>query len=622
MPPKRSTRATQPSQTTTTTTTRATRAAAPTVPAAKPSRGSSTKPPTVAPDPIEDGDTDDSDALLISTRPGRISSMAARRAREPRAAEEDYTMTGGLGAGGAGGGRNARTRGRVVPKKVVRRDEGQARALEALRRRREEAEGRGGDAVEEKEDDGEEEMRGRQQRAAVPSSSPAVPATASRVRRASSSHWHNAPPSAVKAQGTPAADTSVLALSKFRRRPRQPSLLRMMQQSDVENEEDESVDESGLTLDYSLGDFEPDHESTPLNLRKGGVEGAALGSEPRTASSRKRKLAERGREEVLVPRSSPPVVGEQEVGATPSPPRETSSERLYSEASELPPLGVADTQPEPADEPVLSDTMAPPRSTSPLSSIQVREETPPPAKRPRRAVAVRNTTADSLAAAGNAANGEEDHAADPLSSSDDDNDSADATETPVRSRNARKKTNARKPKAMSLSTATLQSLLPRRRKKPATRHAKPTAAEAFEIPSSDVEGEEASASDGEDELHRAPAAAARRRKGRAVETKRKEAAAVEAGVAAKKKRLSRTYGRRSSDKENHDADADASTYVRSGGESDGDGDEEVLETSEMRDVRRSKELEAAAKKFAEVDEWEMEFESVDLGGASASSPWR
>ncbi|EOD43466.1 hypothetical protein UCRNP2_9790 [Neofusicoccum parvum UCRNP2] len=620
MPPKRSTRATQPSQTTTTTTTRATRAAAPTVPAAKPSRGSSTKPPTVAPVPIEDGDTDDSDALLISTRPGRISSMAARRAREPRAAEEDYTMTGGLGAGGAGGGRNARTRGRVVPKKVVRRDEGQARALEALRRRREEAEGRGGDAVEE-EEEGEEEMRGRQQRAAVPSSSPAVPATASRVRRASSSHWHNAPPSAVKAQGTPAADTSVLALSKFRRRPRQPSLLRMMQQSDVENEDEESADESGLTLDYSLGDFEPDHESTPLNLRKGGVEGAALGSEPRTASSRKRKLAERGREEVLVPRSSPPVVEEQEVGAVSPPPRETSSERLYSEASELPPLGVADTQPEPADEMVLSETMAPPRSTSPLSSIQVREETPP-AKRPRRAVAVRNTTADSRAAAWNAANDEEDHAADPLSSSDD--DSADATETPVRSRNARKKTNARKPKAMSLSTATLQSLLPRRRKKPATRHAKQTAAEAFEIPSSDVEGEEASASDDEDELHRAPAAAARRRKGRAVETKRKDAAAVAVGGGggAKKKRLSRTYGRRSSDKENHDADADASTYVRSGGESDGDGDEEVLETSEMRDVRRSRELEAAAKKFAEVDEWEMEFESVDLGGASASSPWR
>ncbi|KAL1625196.1 hypothetical protein SLS56_007391 [Neofusicoccum ribis] len=603
MPPKRSTRATQPSQTTTTaTTTRTTRAAAPTAPAAKPSRGSSTKPPTAAPDPIEDGDTDDSDALLISTRPGRISSMAARRAREPRAEEVDYTMTGGLGVG-AGGGRNARTRGRVVPKKVVRRDEGQARALEALRRRREEAEGRGGDAVEEGEgeDDGEEETRGRQQRAAVPSSSPAVPATASRVRRASSSHWHNAPPSAVKAQGTPAADTSVLALSKFRRRPRQPSLLRMMQQSDVENEEDGgSADESGLTLDYSLGDFEPDHESTPLNLRKGGVEGAALGSEPRTASSRKRKLAERGREEVQVPRSSPPVIGEQEVAP---PPRETSSERLYSEASELPPLGVADTQPEPVDEPVLSDTMAPPRSTSPLSSIQVREETPPPAKRPRRA------------AARNAANDEEDHAADPLSSSD--GDSASATETAVRSRNARKKTDKRKPKAMSLSTATLQSLLPRRRKKAATRHAKQTAAEAFEIPSSDVEEEEeeASASDDEDELHRAPAAARRRKKGRAA-----KAAVVVGGGGDKKKRLSRTYGRRSSDKENQDGDVDASMYVRSGGESD--GDEEVLETSEMRDVRRSRELEAAAKKFAEVDEWEMEFESVDLGGASASSPWR
>ena len=32
------------------------------------------------------------------------------------------------------------------------------------------------------------------------------------------------------------------------------------------------------------------------------------------------------------------------------------------------------------------------------------------------------------------------------------------------------------------------------------------------------------------------------------------------------------------------------------------------------------ELEVARKKFEEVDEWEMEFESVDAGGTS--SPWR
>ncbi|KAL1640705.1 hypothetical protein SLS58_006719 [Diplodia intermedia] len=670
MPPKRSTRAaaaaTKPA--TQTRTTRAGPSAAPS-PAAKaavaaartatttsktaaPSRKTKKAPTSAAPrqqldgaaddDDIEtsngsgsannDSGADDSDTLAISNRPARLFRRANRdtaAGNDGISKAEDYVMTGALGEGdvaGAhvaamqkkGGGRNVRTRGRmrgagaggVTKQRTAARDPEQARALEALRRRREEAMGGAvaaepAAAVEREEEDKE---RGRKQE---------VPGTASR--------------------GTPAAERSVLALTKFQKRRRQGSLLRMMQQSDVEDNTDGDsgdVDDSAATLDYSLGDFEPDHESTPLNLgRKGSIAAALPGSDPRTSSSRKRKLAEREETEeismVQVPRSSPPPAAEdQEVVDG----EETSSEHLYSEASELP-EAIADTQPEAeeaAANKTLTESIAPPRSTSPLSSLPAEPEPEEvPAKRPRRAAA-RPATSYSRTSQRVSNVDAEDHGADPLSTSELESDTA--TETPARTRTSRKKPNTRKVKALPLSTATLQSLLPRRRKKPTTRAAKIAAGGTFEIPSSsDAEEEEIEQeSADEDELQRPPAAAKRGRGRKNVAGKASDStvrASKKQSAAAKeknKKRLSRTYGRRSSDKENQDA-ADTSMYVRSGGESDGDDDDnDVVETSEMREMKRSKELEAAARKFKEVDDWEMEFESVDMGGggASASSPWR
>ncbi|KAF9632205.1 hypothetical protein BFW01_g3067 [Lasiodiplodia theobromae] len=593
---------------------------------------------------------EDSDTLGISTRPARLFRRADRVSTTTA---EDYVMTGALAEGDGGAARknnnrNVRTRGRmrggVTKQRTAAKDPEQAKALEALRKRREEAMG-GGDraaaaaaapaagatagAAADTEREEEDTERGRRQE---------VPGTASRVRRASSSHWNNTMPgSAVKAQGTPATERSVLALTKFKKRRRQGSLLRMMQQSDAEDTGgDDSMDDSAATLDYSLGDFEPDHEGTPLNLGRAGSMAAALpGSEPRTSSSRKRKLAERDEmmeiSTVQVPRSSPPVMEDQLVADG----EETSSEHLYSEVSEAQQM-VVDTQPEPREDEEATtnkaaiETAAPHRSTSPLSSIPAElEPEEAPAKRPRRAAA-RTTKSTGRTARRASTVDPEDHAADPLSSSELESDTA--TETPVSKRTSRKKTNSRKPKVLSLSTATLQSLLPRRRKKLATRSAKTATVGTFEIPSSsEAEEEEVEVeSDDEDELQRPPAATKGR--GRKKVTARtsdstvrskKQPNATAAAAAAKdkpgKKRLSRTYGRRSSDKENQDADA--SMYVRSGGESDGD-DDGVVETREMREKMKSKELEAAARKFKEIDEWEMEFESVDMGGASASSPWR
>lgn len=79
------------------------------------------------------------------------------------------------------------------------------------------------------------------------------------------------------------------------------------------------------------------------------------------------------------------------------------------------------------------------------------------------------------------------------------------------------------------------------------------------------------------------------------------------------KGVTRTYGNRrvvSSDKENE------STFIYH------ELSEEDDEPTEVTiNHAKSAELAAAAKKFAEVDQWEMEFESVDIGGES-SSPWR
>ena len=78
----------------------------------------------------------------------------------------------------------------------------------------------------------------------------------------------------------------------------------------------------------------------------------------------------------------------------------------------------------------------------------------------------------------------------------------------------------------------------------------------------------------------------------------------------------RTYGRRreKEEKENYggvvepdDGESEGS-YCGTGG------------SKGIKDIAASKELEAARRKFAEVDEWEMEFESADMGGTGSS--WR
>ncbi|TKA81641.1 hypothetical protein B0A49_00527 [Cryomyces minteri] len=425
--------------------------------------------------------------------------------------------------------------------------------------------------------------------------------------------------SALRAQGTPAApaeETSVLDLANFKRRPRQGSILREVQQTPAQQSH-ASHEDSDLDL---LNDFNPDDESTPYTKAKPrisqGMAAETLGNvqeleAPHTASSRKRKLSDREDEEsdVQVPRSSPPPLELDQVPIEISSGNEEDSPLSY--ASSLPEMVVPEAQGETARSPP-SSTMADPRSSSPAGArtLPARPTVKSPAALKQRGRPPRS-----------ARNAKE--------TANNDNEDEDAV-SPGQKR-------ARNPK--QLDTVTLQSFLPKRRRPARNVHAR----SEFDVPSSDGASviDTTSLEEDEDELtiptnrrrrkasksklspiKNALGTRARSNKKSAlpspVAAAKKQAKAAQhataAGTKAGKTLLaSRTYGRRGSvGKENRDASDNSS-------DEDVDAADETADTS--LETIRSKELEDPARKFREVDQWEMEFESVDIGGSS-SSPWR
>jgi hypothetical protein len=410
------------------------------------------------------------------------------------------------------------------------------------------------------------------------------------------------PPSALKAQGTPAVETSILALANFKRRPRQHSIIRMVQQtSELGNQS--NVDESLRDLDDTLRDFDafnPDDESTPLHLSKRLSDSFSASKlrrksalDTQLSSSRKRKHDD-VENDIQVPRSSPPLAS--------SPPRNARSVVVVSDSdsstsSSAPEEVVPSTEQEQeaeADPERYSDTMAPPLSSSDISS-------------PPRPQIVSKARPDKRRKTGTKADRE-------------------ALKQAPTSRNARQK------RAPAISTDALQSLLPRARNQKRSTAKNDT----YEIPSSDpVEASNISVEvdSDSDELARP----VRKTRGTSVTTripigkadgnrgrKRKvtEQPPLSTGkslATANKEKRRRTYSRAPADKEN-----DESLLI-----SDRDSNSEDDEDGRPRKQRdsgigmsASKELEAARKKFEEVDQWEMEFESVDLGGGQSSATWR
>ncbi|KAF9694246.1 hypothetical protein EKO04_007934 [Ascochyta lentis] len=372
------------------------------------------------------------------------------------------------------------------------------------------------------------------------------------------------PPSAVKVGATPAHETSILALTNFKRRARQPSLLRMVQQTtDVEDN-----DESGLsnTDNFDFDDFLPQDESTPLNKQRTTTEkegandsGAHLSSSG--SRGRKRKLTP----VVQVPRSSPPY----------NPPSGADLESVRSPSPSLPDVlpsreeVIEQTQ---DDSEVLSQTLAPPKSSSPVGEIA-----PPPAS-PQQSRARRRGRSGKRTAY------------------NEDSDAED-TETPAKQKRSAK---AKAKAQQSMSTAQLKGLLPRRRNR--TR-----AHDEYDLTSS----EEVTQFDSDQDELQMPTRRARQRRatGKVASPKatkksgrgKKTAAATQAASKA-----SRTYSRRiSSDKENEAA---------------AEEEEEEAEAEADETPEDSDKLAAIRKKFEEIDEFELEFETVDA--VTSSSPYR
>jgi hypothetical protein len=365
------------------------------------------------------------------------------------------------------------------------------------------------------------------------------------------------PPSAIKVGATPAHERSILALTNFKRRARQPSLLRMVHQTtDLEDNDGDDLDN---TDNFDFDDFVPHAESTPLNVRRHAPEDETRndsGTQISSSGSRgtKRKLAP----VVQVPRSSPPF----------SPPSGADVESARSPSPSLPEVlpSHEDIIEQTQDDPnLLSETYAPPKSSSP-----VREVTEPPQSPAQQRLRRRGRPAKS-----------------PIR--DDDSD-AEETETP-----AKNKRRARKAQS-TISTAQLKALLPRRRNRMRDR-------DEFDLDSS----EDVTQLDSDQDELQMPMRRTRQRPGAgklsSPKATKKSARSKKAAPAKPAQRVSRTYSRRiSSDKEN-----------------DAEGQQEE-ETNEVSAIEHSEKLAAIRKKFEEVDAFELDFETVDV--TTSSSPFR
>ncbi|KXX78648.1 hypothetical protein MMYC01_202577 [Madurella mycetomatis] len=170
------------------------------------------------------------------------------------------------------------------------------------------------------------------------------------------------------------------------------------------------------------------------------------------------------------------------------------------------------------------------------------------------------------------------------------------------------------PPQKKVTTADLASLLPRRRHKPSNRSSNSN--DPFDLDGSDEDRYDGSAAgQDEDELSYIDSRAARRRK--AAQQPLRKSGPNRKGKEGQggNRRNRRTYG--SHDKENEDIEEEIAINSENGaaeeGEQEGLPDEE---TSQLMRERLGEELQKAAKKFKEVDKWELSFEEV----ARSSSP--
>ncbi|KAH6624227.1 hypothetical protein B0J18DRAFT_427620 [Chaetomium sp. MPI-SDFR-AT-0129] len=171
------------------------------------------------------------------------------------------------------------------------------------------------------------------------------------------------------------------------------------------------------------------------------------------------------------------------------------------------------------------------------------------------------------------------------------------------------------PPQKKVTTADLTSLLPRRRTKESNRSRNSN--DPFDIDASEDERHD------EEDVSYVNTRTAMRNKAQrplAKSTSNGKGKAVETSATKGKKRSVRTYGAANEDKENDEVEDEI--VVASGDEAAVDGGREeseetpTEETSQMMVERIGEELQKAAKKFKEVDKWQLSFEEA----APSSSP--
>lgn len=385
-----------------------------------------------------------------------------------------------------------------------------------------------------------------------------------------------------RVEATPRVASSVLGFSNMKRRARQPSLLRLVQAHAKDQSDDEDDGD-----DDGFDDFCPDDESTPFMNSKS-YSGLQLSSLPaalpaQTPSSRKRK---RPSPEVEVPMSQ--SLEPRSVSSPPrsSPPAEPDlDDDLYNVSPPNvkrvpePPLPLPShrhTTTPPSD--LRSSTTTPPQSSSSMPVSHAKSAIPEP------------KTPKSISTA----------SATPLSPSPCQSSSpAVATSRTLK----------------PLSTATLQNLLPRRRLRQRG---------TFDIPSSSLttEIDTADLDDDEDELGASSKIQIRLRRNRDTLAGKGKANTIKSAVAAGKKKpppsrrnnktkggtTTKTYTRKQPATEEEDHGVDENAHP--------EGDEAGNELATGNSEAPRGELKSLARKFAEVDQWELEIEEVTGSGSS------
>ncbi|KAH0537004.1 hypothetical protein FGG08_006176 [Glutinoglossum americanum] len=387
------------------------------------------------------------------------------------------------------------------------------------------------------------------------------------------------------AEDTPGVESSVLVIANFKRRARQPSILRSAVE-DLRGGEDEDA-------------FEPEDESTPLKLS---VSASILQQGPDFASSsslslsgsnpRKRKLTPR----MEVPRSSPPIAFDL-----------LSADPLQEHASSPPSLSEARDRHMEDRSREGSETLALPRSSSPVTrgtstfpsshsnpghQRANMQATKRQRKEPPQKTQVKRVSQDGVSDV------------EDLRSNDE-----DSVEIAAPTRNSRRKDKQKK--KAPISTATLQNLLPRRRRR--APHGEFDIMESSDLDPETTRLNEPSISSKKTTKRSQPHSDGRRL-GRKAEFQKKDAPLKKRIAAAPVIRAPRTYERRiSSDKEN---DGLPSSSVEEGDSlAPIDINEDTPSQENSKQTKRI--LKQVARKFKDVDNWELDFEEVT---ASSSSP--